>query len=76
MKTFNVYKLIMVAKKKIELNKTEALYLFVDNHLLQAGQTMEEIYDKYAAKDGFLHIEYYEYSTFGTDNDNSVWVLQ
>jgi hypothetical protein len=26
---------------------------------------MEEIYDKYAAKDQFLHIEYYEYSTFG-----------
>ena len=41
LKSFNVYKLIMVVKKKIELNKTEALYLFVDNNLLQAGQTMD-----------------------------------
>lgn len=41
----------------------------MDNHLLQAGQTMEEIYEKYAAKDGFLHIEYYEYSTFGAASD-------
>jgi hypothetical protein len=55
----------MVIKKKIDLNKTEALYLFVDNNLLQAGQTMEEIYDKYVGKDQFLHINYYEYSTFG-----------
>lgn len=63
----------MVVKKKIELNKSEALYLFVDNHLLQAGQTMDEIYEKYAAKDGFLHIEYYEYSTFGANNDSMSW---
>lgn len=72
LKSFNVYKLIMVIKKKIDLNKTEALYLFVDNNLLQAGQTMEEIYDKYAGKDGFLHIEYYEYSTFGGSVCDSV----
>lgn len=56
LKTFNVYKLIMVIKKKIELDKSEAIYLFINNNLLQAGQTLSEIYDKYAAEDGFLHI--------------------
>jgi hypothetical protein len=62
----------MVVKKKIELNKTEALYLFVDNNLLQAGQTMDEIYEKYAGKDHFLHIDYYEYSTFGGEQQPSL----
>lgn len=71
LKSFNVYKLIMVVKKKIDLNKTEALYLFVDNNLLQAGQTMEEIYEKYAGKDHFLHIDYYEYSTFGGEEQQA-----
>ena len=39
-KSFNIYKLIMVVKKKIELDKTEAIYLFINNTLLQAGQTL------------------------------------
>ena len=65
LKSFNVYKLIMVIKKKIELDKSQAIYLFINNNLLQAGQTLEEIYQKYVGLDGFLHIEYYEYATFG-----------
>ena len=65
LKSFNVYKLIMVIKKKIELDKSEAIYLFINKNLLQAGQTLDEIYEKYVAEDGFLHIEYYEYATFG-----------
>lgn len=44
LKSFNIYKLIMVVKKKIELDKTEAIYLFINNVLLQAGQTLGEIY--------------------------------
>ena len=65
LKSFNIYKLIMVVKKKIELDKTEAIYLFINNTLLQAGQTLGQVYEKYASEDGFLHIEYYEYATFG-----------
>lgn len=55
----------MVIKKKLQLNHTEALYLFAGNTLLQADQTMMEVYDKYAAEDKFLHLHYCEYSTFG-----------
>ena len=56
LKSFNVYKLIMVIKKKIELDKSEAIYLFVNNSLLQAGQTLEEVYEKHVAEDGFLYV--------------------
>lgn len=56
LKSFNIYKLIMVVKKKIELDKAEAIYLFINNTLLQAGQTLGEVYEKYVGEDGFLHI--------------------
>ena len=71
MKTFTIYQLNMVIQKRLTLNKADALYLFVDNNLLQPCnplllvQTLGQIYQLYKNKDGFLHISYYEYSTFG-----------
>ena len=55
----------MVIKKKLQLNYTEAIYLFAGNTLLQANQTLFDVYEKYAAEDLFLHLNYCEYSTFG-----------
>lgn len=39
----------MVIKNKLKINHTEAIYLFAGNTLLHAEQTLEEVYDKYAA---------------------------
>lgn len=55
----------MVIKKKLQINHTEAIYLFAGNTLLHAEQTLAEVYDKYAAEDRFLHLQYCEYPTFG-----------
>lgn len=65
LKSFTIFKLIMIIKKKLQLNHTEAIYLFARNTLLHAEQTLEEVYDKYAAEDMFLYLGYCEYPTFG-----------
>ncbi|MCB0371060.1 MAG: hypothetical protein KDD45_16975 [Bdellovibrionales bacterium] len=65
MKTFTVFKLIMVIKNKLKINQTEAIYLFAGNTLLHAEQTLEDVYEKYVSEDKFLHLGYCEYPTFG-----------
>ena len=57
----------MIIKKKLQLNHTEAIYLFARNTLLHAEQTLEEVYEKYAAEDMFLYLGYCEYHTFGQE---------
>ena len=57
----------MVIKKKLQLNYSEAIYLFAGNTLLQADQTMLDVYEKYCDEDRFLHLNYCEYATFGYD---------
>lgn len=49
LKSFTVFKLIIVIKKKLQLNYSEAIYLFAGNILLQADQTMLDVYEKYSA---------------------------
>ena len=55
----------MVIKKKLQLNYSEAIYLFAGNTLLQADQTLFDVYEKYHSEDLFLHLNYCEYATFG-----------
>jgi hypothetical protein len=55
----------MVIKKKLQINHTEAIYLFANNTLLHAEQTLDDVYQKYANEDKFLHLGYCEYPTFG-----------
>ena len=65
LKTFSVFKLIMVIKKKLQMKQTDAIYVFAGSTLLQADQTIEKVYEKYANEDNFLHLHYCEYATFG-----------
>ena len=62
----------MVIKNKLKISHTEAIYLFAGNTLLHAEQTLEDVYDKYAAQDKFLHLGYCEYATFG--DEKAVWI--
>ena len=57
----------MVIKKKLQLNHTEAIYLFAGNTLLHAEQTLGDVYEKYVSEDNFLHLNYCEYPTFGEE---------
>lgn len=58
LKSFTVFKLIMVIKKKLQVDYSEAIYVFAGKTLLQADQTLESVYEKYASEDRFLHLTY------------------
>lgn len=77
---YKVYQFIHLLRKRINLKQEEALYLFVNGRtLLKSGKKaidtlakttcvdskMSEVYDKYRDSDGFLYIEFCEYSSFG-----------
>ena len=38
----------MVIKKKLQMKQTDAIYVFAGSTLLQADQTIEKVYEKYA----------------------------
>jgi GABA(A) receptor-associated protein len=56
-----------IIQRRLELNKVEALYLFMGDTLLQPFQKIGQVYDEFKDEDGFLHIFFYEYNTFGTN---------
>ena len=54
-----------VIRKRIKLDSTEALFVFVNNILCNNALNINEIYNKYKDKDGFLYITYTSENTFG-----------
>lgn len=57
--------LILYLKSKIQLKPSEALYIFIDDKLVNGSQLLIEMYSKYPAKDGFLYVKYACENTFG-----------
>jgi hypothetical protein len=40
LKSFTIFKLIMVIRKKLQMSFSDAIYIFAGNILLQADQTL------------------------------------
>jgi hypothetical protein len=57
----------MVIRKKLKIESQQAIYIFADNVLLQADQTLDNVYQKYVHSDNFLHLTYCDYYTFGNN---------
>jgi hypothetical protein len=49
LKSFTVFKLIMIIKQKMYIGHAKAIYLFSNNTLLHAEQTIEEVYLKHVS---------------------------
>lgn len=69
-----MFQLNTLIRSKLNLNKAEAVYLFVNSKVaLRGGKSIDyfvdmsikEVYDKYQDDDKFLYIQYCEYNTFG-----------
>ena len=57
---------LIIIRKKIDLDPSQALFLLVDNKYIPiSSETCGSIYQKYADKDGFLYITYSAEQTFG-----------
>ena len=64
--SLRAYHLTLLIRKKMSLNKADAIYLFINGkELLKTDTQLSEAYKKYKDKDGFLYVFYHEYSSFG-----------
>lgn len=62
-----VAKFMMEIRKNIELEKEEAIYLFVGDVLAPPNDQMSRLYEKHKAEDGFVYVIYSKESAFGAD---------
>lgn len=56
---------LYVIRKRIKLEPTKGLYIFIDNILPATSQTVGNIYNEKKDPDGFLYIVYQSENTFG-----------
>ena len=56
---------LFVLRRRIELDQTEALFLFVDKSLPPTTSLLGALYEEKKNNDGFLYLSYCNESTFG-----------
>ena len=56
---------LVVIRKRIQLDTSEALFVFVSDTLINTSQSIGNIYDEYKDKDGFLYMTYCNENVFG-----------
>ena len=54
-----------VIRKRMKLDSSKAIYLFINDKIVPVSQTLGVVYDKHQDKDGFLYIKYDSETTFG-----------
>ena len=54
-----------VIRKRIRLNKNEALFLYCNSSLLSGPSTIRSVYSRHCSEDGFLYVFYALENTFG-----------
>ncbi len=56
----------MIIRKRLKLNSTKSLFLYVKDKSLPAGNALlSELYQKHKDDDGFLYLEYMSENVFG-----------
>jgi GABA(A) receptor-associated protein len=65
-KELNINQLLFVLRKRIKLNHTESLFLFLeDNTLVPSSYNLEDVYQNNKSPDGFLYLTVTQQETFG-----------
>lgn len=57
--------LVYMLRKKLKLEAEKAVFVYINNKLIENTETMKAIYDKHKHTNGFLYIELALESTFG-----------
>ena len=64
--SFTVGQFLHTIRKKLDMKKTEAMYMYTESHiLLSTGSLMKVVYDEHKNQDGFLYIIIALENTFG-----------
>ncbi|ESO12800.1 hypothetical protein HELRODRAFT_93454 [Helobdella robusta] len=66
-KDINVAQFIFIIRKRIQLDPTKSLFLFVGRVLPQTSATMGHVYSENQDEDGFLYVAYSGENVFGGD---------
>ena len=56
---------ICIVRKRIKLNETESVFLFINNILPATSSNIGSIYEEHKEDDGFLYITYCNENVFG-----------
>lgn len=65
-KHVTVDKFLFQIRKQLKINSSEAMFLFVNNHVIPSNSDrMETLYQEHADADGFLYITYCLENVFG-----------
>lgn len=64
-KDIKVHQLYFIIRKRLNIQKSEALYIYINNIIPPSNNFISEIYDDLKDKDGFLYITYSNENAFG-----------
>tara|TARA_B100001123_G_C15196183_1_gene981419 strand:- start:206 stop:550 length:345 start_codon:yes stop_codon:yes gene_type:complete len=64
-KDIKIYELQFIIRKRLEIKKSESLFIYINNIIPPSNSLISEIYDNLKDKDGFLYITYSSENTFG-----------
>lgn len=64
-KDLNMSQFIYIIRKRVKLDKSQAIFLMVDDSICPSNKPIGVIYDEHKDKDGFLYIKYTSENTFG-----------
>tara|TARA_B110000495_G_C22892904_1_gene520850 strand:+ start:389 stop:733 length:345 start_codon:yes stop_codon:yes gene_type:complete len=64
-KDLNMNQFVYIIRKRIKLDKSQSIFLMVNNTVCPSNTPIGSIYDDHKDKDGFLYITYASENTFG-----------
>lgn len=63
--TTDVAQFIYIIRNKVNISKEQALFIYINNTIINGSITMGEVNNKYKSDDGFLYIKYTGENVFG-----------
>jgi GABA(A) receptor-associated protein len=64
-KDLNMNQFIYIIRKRIKLDKSQSIFLMVNDSLCPSNTPVSVVYDDHKDEDGFLYIKYTGENTFG-----------
>jgi len=62
---FTMAELIHIIRTKITLTSEKAIFVFINNELVNTSKLVREVYESHKEHDGFLYVKYASENTFG-----------
>ena len=62
-----VAQLLVIIRKRLQLDSTQAIYIFAKNILPPTTQTISSLYSENKDEDGFLYLQYCNENVFGSN---------